>query len=92
MTDRHTPGCYDGDVIFFRTARTSDGLIQPSVSAVWQPRVPGDIEIHDIDSTHLGMAAPAKLAAIGRVLRHNLDQENWHESARRIRGRVPGPA
>ncbi|WP_405981981.1 amino acid adenylation domain-containing protein [Streptomyces sp. NBC_00158] len=70
LMDRHTPGCYDGDVVFFRAARASDGLTQPSVSATWRSHVLGDIEVHDVDSTHLGMAAPTPLAAIGRVLRH----------------------
>ncbi|MFB7300209.1 amino acid adenylation domain-containing protein, partial [Streptomyces rubiginosohelvolus] len=70
--DRHTPGTFDGDAVFFRAAHPSPGLTQPDASAVWRPHLTGRLVIHDIASTHLGMTAPEPLAAIGRVLLRHL--------------------
>ncbi|MDH6136204.1 amino acid adenylation domain-containing protein [Kitasatospora sp. MAA4] len=74
LMERHTPTVFDGDLLFLRAALEPRGPQAPGPAAAWRPFIGGDIEIHDIESTHLGMADPQPLAAVARILAGRLSK------------------
>ena len=69
------PGVFTGSVTFFRA--TLGGEAGPSRSLEqWAPLVSGNIEVHDIESTHFRMLDPAHRASIGDVLTQQLTGKN----------------
>lgn len=67
----HTPRSFAGDAIFFRATR-GRSRYSPRVE-YWQEHVDGLIDVHDIDSTHMGMTRPEPMARIGRLVSDRLE-------------------
>jgi len=61
-----TAELFDGDAVFFRaTADKHAGSPRPEE---WRAHLTGDLEMHDVASTHGAMTQPEPIAAIGRAL------------------------
>jgi thioesterase domain-containing protein len=56
-------------VCFVATEQMTDA---PYSAADWAPHVTGRIEVHEIACTHMEIAHPAHMAAIGRLLQQPL--------------------
>ncbi|GAA0799437.1 non-ribosomal peptide synthetase [Spirilliplanes yamanashiensis] len=68
----HTPGVFDGDVLFF--AARHDGPNPPTPRA-WTPYVTGAVTVHPVDAAHGAMTAPGPLARIGHILARTLQEQ-----------------
>ncbi|KAF9347550.1 hypothetical protein BGX34_003068 [Mortierella sp. NVP85] len=73
------PKC-NGDMILFRAMARKDPSVPLVSSEAWKPHVMGEIEMFDIDCTHLDMDQPAHLAKIGGVLAQRLDEIHIRET------------
>ncbi|MFE1080447.1 amino acid adenylation domain-containing protein [Nocardiopsis alba] len=71
VMDRHTPRVFTGDALFFRATRGRNEY-SPQVE-YWKGYVDGRIDVHDIDSTHMGMTRPESVERIGRLVSDQLD-------------------
>ncbi|KAF9345405.1 hypothetical protein BGX34_004789, partial [Mortierella sp. NVP85] len=70
----------NGGMILFRATVQKDPS-EPRVSSeAWKPHVMGEIDMFDIDCTHLDMDQPAPLARIGGVLAQRLDGIHINEA------------
>ncbi|MEU7144554.1 amino acid adenylation domain-containing protein [Nocardia sp. NPDC046473] len=68
------PRVFDGDLLFFTAAADEINRADPERrAAAWQPFVTGAIHDHELPCRHSAMTAPESLAAIGPVLRRQLD-------------------
>ncbi|MFE5791318.1 amino acid adenylation domain-containing protein [Streptomyces sp. NPDC056503] len=63
---RHTPGVFDGDLVFFPA--TADPGHDPVTSERWKAYVTGRIEVHEVPCEHGEMTLPEPIARIGEVL------------------------
>jgi thioesterase domain-containing protein/acyl carrier protein len=66
----HRPGTYAGDLLFFTATR--DRTQDAPTADRWHDHLTGTLTDHPIDATHLGLADPDPLAAIGAVLAAHL--------------------
>ncbi|MBQ1082104.1 non-ribosomal peptide synthetase [Nocardiopsis sp. B62] len=66
VMNHHTPGTFTGDTVFFRATRGRNEY-SPEVE-YWKEHIDGRIEVHDIDSTHMGMTRPESVGLIGRLV------------------------
>ncbi|MFI6042732.1 amino acid adenylation domain-containing protein [Nocardia sp. NPDC051321] len=68
------PRVFDGDLLFFTAAADEINRADPERrAAAWQPFVTGAVHDHELPCRHSAMTAPESLAAIGPVLRRQLD-------------------
>jgi enterobactin synthetase component F len=66
LTTTSPPGCFDGDVLYFRaTRKKSAGGFDGDP---WRSFIRGIIETHEIDCEHETMTQPGPIAQIGRIL------------------------
>jgi thioesterase domain-containing protein len=72
----HRPGVYDGPLLFFAASEGKDA--SSPTPRTWSRYVTGDIETHDVPSTHTTMTRPDALARIGPVLRGRLAHLSTH--------------
>ncbi|MFF7231772.1 amino acid adenylation domain-containing protein [Streptomyces sioyaensis] len=63
---RHTPGVFDGDVVFFPAITDPDH--NPALVERWAPHVTGKIEVHEVPCEHGEMTRSAPIARIAEVL------------------------
>ncbi|OZC54373.1 non-ribosomal peptide synthetase [Rhodococcus sp. RS1C4] len=64
----HTPGVYDGDVLF-----VSAGHEELHGLATWHPYVTGDISNFSVSHTHWQMTSPSALRAVGPLVARHLE-------------------
>jgi hypothetical protein len=65
-----TAELFDGDAVFFRaTADKNAGSPRPEE---WRAHLTGDLEIHDVASTHGAMTQSEPIAVIGRALNNHI--------------------
>ncbi|WP_161625093.1 amino acid adenylation domain-containing protein [Nocardiopsis alkaliphila] len=77
VMNRHTPGVFTGDTIFLRA---SHGRSQDSTRVEsWNAHIDGRVDVHEIDATHMGMARPEPLAAIGRLLSAHIEHNPFEQ-------------
>jgi thioesterase domain-containing protein len=70
LMDRHRPGTYDGDVLYFTAALDdSTGTLGADT---WRPFVSGVFDNHQVETTHWHMTVPAALDQIGPLTRAHL--------------------
>jgi amino acid adenylation domain-containing protein len=62
----HRPASFTGDALLFTATR--DRTADSPSAELWADHVNGEVVTHDIDATHLGMAEPEPIAAIGTRL------------------------
>ncbi|MBA8822961.1 amino acid adenylation domain-containing protein [Saccharopolyspora lacisalsi] len=65
LLKRHSPGVFDGDVLFFTATEEGHGTRTPWT---WRPYVTGEITEHLVHCGHAQMAGPEALDEIGPVL------------------------
>ncbi|MFH8491098.1 amino acid adenylation domain-containing protein [Streptomyces longisporoflavus] len=65
----HTPRRFGGDLlVFVATERRTEKLLATEAIASWRPYVAGNIETHEVTSSHEDMLESAHRSGIGRVL------------------------
>lgn len=75
----YAPGCYKGDLLFFRSTVIPDWF-DPIEAETWAPYIEGRIERHDIECRHKDLCQPGPLAEIGLVLAAKLNGLNGETS------------
>jgi len=68
-----TPGCYRGDMLFFKATKRDAGE-EDFDPQLWANYVDGNIIVHPVPGTHNGMFSPEALKSIGPVI------QRWLES------------
>jgi len=68
-----TPGCYRGDMLFFKATKRDAGE-EDFDPQLWANYVDGNIIVHPVPGTHNGMFSPEALKSIGPVV------QRWLES------------
>ncbi|WP_318528692.1 non-ribosomal peptide synthetase [Kosakonia cowanii] len=68
-----TPGCYRGDMLFFKATQRDAGE-EDFDPQLWANYVDGNIIVHPVPGTHNGMFSPEALKSIGPVI------QRWLES------------
>ncbi|GAA4238441.1 hypothetical protein GCM10022254_54400 [Actinomadura meridiana] len=71
LLNAHGPDVFDGPLLFFAVSQGKDA--SSPAPRIWSRYVTGDIETHDVPSTHTTMTRPDALAEIGPVLRGHVD-------------------
>jgi amino acid adenylation domain-containing protein len=74
IASEHTPGSFDGDVLFIRASRGSGP--RPPAQDLWARHVTGQIVVIDVEADHDSLLLPASAATIGRHLNHALHTKN----------------
>jgi thioesterase domain-containing protein len=88
LSKTHVPPLYRGDMVFLRPTLTEDGLTSRDSSAEsWEPYVTGNIESHDIHSTHSDMDQPEALAEIAQIIHDELSKPDRYTRLRGYRNR-----
>ncbi|MGW5073598.1 non-ribosomal peptide synthase/polyketide synthase [Rhodococcus sp. NPDC004095] len=86
LMDRHRPGVYEGDVLYFTAAR--DDSTGTRGAQTWRPYVLGEIENRAVDSTHWQMTSPDALETVGPVTREHLSARRQSLDAAAVDGMV----
>ncbi|MBR8744929.1 non-ribosomal peptide synthetase [Nocardiopsis sp. MG754419] len=77
VMNRHTPGTFAGDTVFFRATRGRNEY-SPDVE-YWKEHIDGRMEVHDIDSTHMGMTRPESVGVIGRLVSAQMESTTFEQ-------------
>ncbi|KAK9768275.1 hypothetical protein K7432_001189 [Basidiobolus ranarum] len=77
--ENFTPSVYGGDVLFFRATIVHAEFASLTHPDLWKPHVLGNIEVHDIHSTHVDLDRPGPTAEIGPILARKMEdlQKNF---------------
>ncbi|KAK9760608.1 hypothetical protein K7432_015203 [Basidiobolus ranarum] len=71
--ESYSPTVYNGDVLFFRATVVHEEFASLTHPDLWKPYVHGNIEVHDINSTHVDLDRPGPTAEIGPILARKID-------------------
>ncbi|QHE68025.1 non-ribosomal peptide synthetase [Rhodococcus sp. WAY2] len=72
ISAEHRPRVFDGDVLFFAAAQSTDDEGERPSPSVWQPVVTGVITVNEVECDHVRMTTPEAFAVIGPILERAL--------------------
>ncbi|KAG0229340.1 hypothetical protein BGW42_001630 [Actinomortierella wolfii] len=80
LSKRHSPSVINTDILFLHAAIAADNAKQLIDPATWKPLTRSEVEVHDIQCTHMEMTKPDHIASVGRIISTRLDmlQKTMH--------------
>ncbi|KAF9945028.1 hypothetical protein BGZ72_001760 [Mortierella alpina] len=70
------PSVYSGNILFFRATQKENDFTPMVDPFSWRPYVKGDIEVHNVECTHIEMDKPESMAFIGQTVDFELQRSS----------------